>query len=307
MARSVQISVSAETATSILAQLDGIKGILGTARHHNASISPPGDIVTIHTTNEAVRDVLDRLSALGVPGQGSILTSELNSIICPTHQKHVENESNETVWEEMAVMLRQETNIDANYIALTFFAGAIAAIGLWADKIHVVIGAMVIAPAFEPLLRIPFGLIAGPRAMASNGLRSCIAGYFMMLLGGAIALLILRAIDPSAIGGTDLEARSWVQYWSTFSPPGVLASFLGAAAGAFVVSGLRSVLTTGVMITLSLVPSITLVGMALANANAGLAMDALIRWSVDVALVLIMSAVVLGFKQKLVHRRRALG
>lgn len=307
MARSVQIAVSPKMADSVLSQLDDIDGILGTARQHNASLSPPGDIVTIQTTNDAVRIVLDQLSELGVPAEGTIHTSELNSIICPTHQKLVDDESNETVWEEMAVMLRQETNIDSNYIALTFLAGAIAAVGLWADKIHVVIGAMVIAPAFEPLLRIPFGLISGPGRMASNGLRSSIAGYFTMLCGGAITLLVLRATDPGATGGSDLEARTWVQYWSSFTPPGVIASFLGAAAGAFVVSGLRSVLTTGVMITLSLVPSITLVGMAMANGNMSLAADAFARWGVDVALVLLMSAVVLGLKQKLLHRRRSLG
>lgn len=307
MARSVQIAVSAAMADAVLSHLDGIHGILGTARQTNASLSPPGDIVVIQTTNEAVRDVLARLAELGVPKQGTILTSELKSIVCPTHQKSIENESNETAWEEMAVMLRQETNIDGNYIALTFFAGAIAAIGLWADKIHVVIGAMVIAPAFEPLLRIPFGLISGLSRMASNGLRSSLAGYAMMLLGGAITLLILRVIDSGAAAGSGLESRSWAQYWSTFTPPGVLASIIGAAAGAFVVSGLRSVLTTGVMITLSLVPSITLVGMAIASGDMTLAAKAFVRWSVDVLLVLLMSAVVLGAKQKLVHRRRALG
>lgn len=307
MARSVQIAVSAEVASAVLSQLDGIEGILGTARQPNASLSPPGDIVTIHTTNEAVRGVLDRLTEIGVPSRGTILTSELKSIVCPTHQKSVEDESNETTWEEMAVLLRQDTNIDTNYLALTFLAGAIAAVGLWTDKIHVVVGAMVIAPAFEPLLRIPFGLISGPARMTSNGLRSCAAGYFMMLIGGAIALFILRAIDTGMTAGNELEARFWVTYWSTFTAPGVFASFLGATAGAFVVSGLRSVLTTGVMITLSLVPSITLVGMAMANGDMPLAADAFTRWSVDVALVILMGAAVLGLKQKLVHRRRSLG
>lgn len=223
------------------------------------------------------------------------------------HQKNVEDESNETVWEEMAVLLRQDTNLDINYRALMFFAGAIAAVGLWVDKIHIVVGAMVIAPAFEPLLRIPFGFISGPRRMASRGAISSAAGYFLIFLGGAIALFILRATDIAPVAGDDPQARSWVAYWSSFTPPGVFASIVGAAAGTFVVSGLRSVLTTGVMITLSLVPSITFVGMTVANGNMTLAGDAFARWAVDVGLVILMSAVVLGLKQWMTHRRRSLG
>jgi hypothetical protein len=307
MARSIQVAVPAELADSVLSQLNGVDGILGVARQRNASISPPGDVVIIQTSNDAVRVVIGKLSELGVPSRGSIITSELKSVVSPAHQKNVDDESNETGWEEIAVLLRQETNIDANFLALTFFAGAIAAVGLWADKIHIIVGAMVIAPAFEPLLRIPFGIIAGLHRMARIGVLSSVAGYFMIFIGGVITLLILRAFDSGASGGADLTTRSWVSYWSSFSVTGVLASVLGATGGAFVVAGLRSVLTTGVMITLSLVPSITIVGMAIANGNLALAGDAFARWALDAALVIFMSAIVLGVKQKMTHRRRSAG
>ncbi|GAB3547613.1 hypothetical protein GCM10027343_26970 [Noviherbaspirillum agri] len=307
MARSIQVAVSADMADAVLPLLSEIDGVLGVARQHNTSLNPTGDIITVQTTNNAARVVIQKLSELGVQNQGSILTSELKGIVSPAHQKNIEDESNETVWEEMAVLLRQDTNIDSNYLALMFFAGAIAAVGLWVDKIHIVVGAMVIAPAFEPLLRIPFGVISGPRRIASGGAISAVVGYCMILAGGAIGFLVLQAIDVGAIAGNDLSARSWINYWSSFSTPGVVASVLGAAAGAFVVSGLRSVLTTGVMITLSLVPSITIVGMAIANGNTALAADAFARWAVDAAVVMLMGAIVIGLKQKLTHRRRSLG
>lgn len=306
MARSIQVVVSATNAATLLAHLDHIEGVLGVALQRGASIVPEGDIVTIQTTNDAMRIVLDALSTLNISAQ-AVQSNELKCIISPSHQTEVEGESNETAWEEMAVLLRQDTNIDTNFLALMFLAGAVAAIGLWMDKIHVVIGAMVIAPAFEPLLRIPFGLIAGPRRMQGGGAVSALAGYALIVLGGVTTLLILRVIDPTPTAGHELEAREWVQYWSSFTSPGVFASVLGALAGAFVVSGLRSVLTTGVMITLSLVPSITLAGMALVDGNTELAQGALARWVVDVAIVVTMSALVLGLKQKLLHRRRALG
>jgi uncharacterized membrane protein len=135
---------------------------------------------------------------------------------------------------------------------------------------------------------------------------SSIVGYLLIATGAALALLVLRAIEEGAATGDELLTRSWINYWSTFTAPGIFVSFLGAAAGAFVVSGLRSVLTTGVMISLSLIPSITIVGMAIANGNMALAMGGFARWALDVGLVLLMSAIVLGLKQKRIHRRRSL-
>jgi uncharacterized membrane protein len=66
-------------------------------------------------------------------------------------------------------------------------AGAVAAAGMWSDALHLVIGAMVIAPAFEPLIRVPFGLIAGPGALAKRALPAIIWGYLALAAGGLIA------------------------------------------------------------------------------------------------------------------------
>lgn len=307
MPRLIQIATSAEKANAVLRNVSRIDGILGVSRQTGASIVPAGDIVTIQVTNDTSRKVFAELEKLGIQDQGTILTSDLKSLLNSNHQKEIDNESNETVWEEMASMLQQDTNVTFNFLALMFLAGAIAATGLWVDKIHIVIGAMVIAPAFEPLLRMPFGLISRSRATAASGAVATVTGYAATITGAALALVLLRFFDPGALAGTHLEARSWVRYWSTFTSPGIIASVFGAAAGAVVVCGLRSVLTTGVMVTLSLIPSISIIGMAIATADMSLAGKGLVRWLVDAALVISMSAIVLGLKAVFLHRRRSMG
>jgi uncharacterized membrane protein len=169
--------------------------------------------------------------------------------------------------------------------------------------LHLVIGAMVIAPAFEPLIRIPFGLIAGPRAIVKRGLLAIGWGYLMLAAGGLVAALVLQIVDPDST--RILAERRWVQYWSSFSPAGTVASVFGAVGGAIVVCGLRAVLTTGVMITMALIPSMALVGMGAATGNLELATKDFVRWLVDAGLVLLLSSAVFGMKQLLLHRRRA--
>jgi uncharacterized membrane protein len=182
-------------------------------------------------------------------------------------------------------------------------AGATAAAGLWSDTLHLVVGAMVIAPAFEPLVRIPLGMIIGSQDVSGRGAISAAVGYCTLLLGGAIGTLLLRMVDPG--GATSLSENVWVGYWTTITAPGLLASIFAGAAGAIVVTGQRSVLTTGVMIALALVPSMALVGMGLVVGDTTMMGHAFFRWVIDVGIVLVLSALVLGVKQSMLHRARA--
>lgn len=304
MPRSIEVSVSPQKADAIVERVEGMEGVVSLARQRGASLQPCGDIVSIQTTNDATRRVLRAIDELEVLDGGSIVTNEPRSILSPKHQDQINRESNETIWDEMAFLLRQDTNLAPNYLALMVLAGAIAAVGLWTDTLHVVIGSMVIAPAFEPLVRIPFGFVAGPRRIAKGGAISMIAGYVALAIGAAVALLILDAVDSTRTA--DLRTRYWVGFWSTVTSTGVVASTFAGAAGAVVISGQRSVLTTGVMIALALIPSMAIVGMGLAVGDFDLAGRGFVRWAVDVGLVVLLSAAVLGVKRLYLQRHRAL-
>lgn len=82
-------------------------------------------------------------------------------------------------------------------------------------------------------------------------------------------------------------------------------SAFGAIAGAVVISGQRSVLTTGVMITLALIPSMGLVGVAASTFDFALAAKGALRWTIDALLVIVANGVVFALKRKYVHRRSA--
>lgn len=60
------------------------------------------------------------------------------------------------------------------------------------------------------------------------------------------------------------------------------------------------------MIGLALIPSLTITAMGLVEGELAVAGRAFSRWLIDVALVLVCSALVIGLKQALVHRRRPL-
>lgn len=218
MPRTVEVSVSPDKIDPMLERLNRMDGVVGLSLQRGVSLNPPGDVLTIRATNEGTRSVLNLLADLDVLDGGSILTSEPRSLMTRQYQNGIDRESNETIWDEMAFLLRRDTNLSANYLLLMALSGAVAAIGLWTDTLHIVIGAMVLAPGFEPLLRIPFGWIGGPRRLASRGLLSTVAGYLLLALGAALTLGLLRVVDPAA--SLDLTTRFWVRYWSSVTPTG---------------------------------------------------------------------------------------
>lgn len=305
MPRTIQATVDSDITDELLARLGSIEGVTGLLVHHGASVQPQGDVIVVQATNEASRAVLERLSELDADRLQSIESMEPSSRIAREYQNGLDRESNETIWEEMASLLRRDTNLSANYLLLMFLSGMIAAVGLWTDTVHIVVGAMVIAPGFEPLLRIPFGLIGGPRVLASRGVLSSVVGYLLLVLGAAVAAHLLAAVDPSR--SADLHSREWVGYWSQVTATGVLTAIIGGAAGAVVVTAQRPVLSVGVMIALALIPSASLIGMGLAFGDPILAGQAFTRWAVETLCVISAGGIVLGAKQILVHRRRALG
>lgn len=301
MARIIKVGAPSATVDALVRRLQAVDGVMSLSLQRTASLRPPGDVLSIHATNDAARAVLKLLDEHGVARSGWVWTSAPKAYLCPA-QARVGDESNETVWEEMAFLLREDTNVSINYLLTMGLAGAIAAGGLWTNTLHIIVGAMIIAPAFEPLVRFPFALIAGGRRLAFGGLQSAAAGYLVMALGAALATLLLQAWGGKPADA--LAGQQWMRYWSTLTFPGLLMSVFGGLAGAVVISGLRSVLTTGVMITLALIPSMAVVGTGVAIGDPDLATQGLLRWGVDALLVMTMSAAVFALKQRLLHRRR---
>jgi ribosomal protein S19E (S16A) len=129
MPRTISVSIGSERAADVVRHVRGIEGVVSVARNREASLEPPGDVVTIHATNDATRAVLHALREIGVDEAGSIVTSTAGSIISPRAQRALDEESNETTWDEIAFMLRHDTNLRFNYLALMLIAGATAATG----------------------------------------------------------------------------------------------------------------------------------------------------------------------------------
>ena len=302
MPRAIKISLASERSQPLVDRLLSIDGVISIDLQRGASVEPPGDVVAVAVVNQRTRAVLHMLDELGITREGSVQMSSLSSVVSRGNQQQINAESDETVWDEMAFMLRTDTNLSLNYVAAMLLAGAIAAGGLWTDTLHVVVGAMLIAPAFEPLARLPFGLVSGIRQLIPTGLKSILVGNVFMIVGAALSTLGLEGWHQGASGS--FRDNQWVAFWSSITFTSLWVSAFGAIAGAVVISAQKSVLTTGVMVTLALIPSMSLVGMGLVVGDLGLMGMGLLRWCLDALLVVVLCGLVFALKQHFLHRSR---
>lgn len=301
MARSIRVCVPSDLTEPLMTDLRRADGLVSVTLQRGASLQPPGDAINIDVTNTGLEEALEILVRHHVGKCGSVSTSEPLSLVSSSGQPEIDQETNEASWPEMASHFRRTCNISSNYLLAMLLAGIVAAGGLWTDTVHIVVGAMVIAPGFEPILRVPFGLMAREREAWSQGLLSTAAGYAAMIAGAAAGLLLMSYIDPSELG---LEERRWIGYWSRITPPAIAVALAAGAAGAAIIAAHRSVLTAGVMIALALVPSASMVGMSLASGDLALAGESLGRWAVDATCVMIGGGAVFLTKQVALHSRR---
>lgn len=175
--------------------------------------------------------------------------------------------------EELYEDISSGTRVDSTFLALTALSTLVAAVGLEAGNIAVIIGAMVIAPLLGPNLAFAFGSAIGDRSLMVRSMRTNIVGL-ALTVAISIAIPQLVDIDPAS---PELLARTQVSYADA-----LLALASGAAAALSVTSSLSGALV-GVMVAVALMPPAVTFGMMLSLGAGQNALGALMLLGVNVA------------------------
>jgi hypothetical protein len=301
MPRQIEFAGAEDECRRLLYALKDHSGIARITLQPRASLRPEGDVLTIEAANQASGEIVNILDDLDMLRAGAVTISEPNATVAADAARAIDEEGNDAIWEEIGAMMRQDTNPSFNFLALMALAGAVAAFGIVSETIHIVVGAMLIAPGFEPLLRIVFGLL-GDRHSAVAGLKATVLGYLILAVFAGVTVLV--ALPLTGKTAAALADGYWANYWSSIAGEGIATSLLAGIAGGVIVSSRMKVLATGVMVALAIVPSTALIGMGLSTGNLNLAAGAVARWAVEAGCVLVGGGSIMVAKRFLLHRRQ---
>jgi hypothetical protein len=309
MPRVVEITVAPHKTDLLLEQMSGLDGLLGLRVQRGLSMRPQGDVVTALLRSDAFHgllQVLERREWSAEGGDFSLTITDPTGVVVRGSEDLLARESSDAGWEEMLRTIAKESNMHHNGLLLMAFSGLIAAIGVATGTLHFVIAGMLLAPGFEPLTRVALSVLTGAERWQASAF-TALKAHLALFAGALLGTLLLLAFDRLPPGRmTYLPGDTLIDFWSGFSPTTMAVSVVAAAAGVLVVAADRSVLTTGAMVGLALVPGPAIFTLGLFMGDAGLAARGLLRWALEVALVLLLSFVVLAWKRAVVHKRKAL-
>jgi uncharacterized hydrophobic protein (TIGR00271 family) len=300
MPRTIELSTPTEKTAQVVAMLRESGEVVTLSVQRGISVLPPGDVVTVRATSDGARRLIQLLRSRGLHNDVSISTSEVDRLVQREHEDRLRRETSESTWSEIAFFIRHETNVMVNYVLFMLLAGGVAAVGLWQNAPHIVVGAMLIAPALLPLMRISFGAVGGDGTLALRGISSTLAGYGAVFAGALLATIVLQMVDPQP--WSTFRSFAWVEFWSTLSAPAAVVAVTAAAAGAIAVNSRRLVPLAGVLIALDLVPATGMAGMSLVMGDMGFAVQNLGRAGFDAAVVLVVGGIVFAIKRRVSHR-----
>jgi uncharacterized membrane protein len=286
--------------------LEKIENVVGISVHRGVSRRPKGDIVVVQALNRAADDVLRCAQKVrDQTGGVSVVTSEVASISDPAQQQRIDDDSDEAIWEEIETSLRNRGQLTLNFVLLMGLGGVIAGAGLSADSVPqatAFVSASIIAPAFEPIAKLPLAIAIRNRRLLLDALWSFGAGYASFILAAAGSVLLLQTL-----GITNLErllANPEVARMMNSPADSILVSACAALAGILIETTYRESLLAGPVIGLIIVPTAALVGAGLGMLNLELAVSGLERFAIDLAFVIAFGTVVFLLKQRLLHRRQ---
>ena len=177
--------------------------------------------------------------------------------------------------EELYQKIVSGIQLDSTFIWMVILSTIVASIGLLADNVAVVIGAMVIAPLLGPNLALAFASALGDSTLIWQSLKTNIAGLTIAL----IISIVIGYFWPFDLTSNEILSRTDVGYDAV-----ILALVAGAAAVLSLASGWSNSLV-GVMVAVALLPPAATFGMMLGAAKFDLAIGASLLLAINIVSV----------------------
>lgn len=105
--------------------------------------------------------------------------------------------ASEDRFKDLFLQLRSDAKIDSLYIVLMLLSTLLALLGLFANSVAVVIGAMLLAPLMSPIISNSMGLLRGDEKLISQSMKKIALGVTLTLLASSILTLLLPQTELS--------------------------------------------------------------------------------------------------------------
>lgn len=289
----------------VLAMLRAQPGATHLVLARGAALAPEGDVVEADLARECADEVVDELEAMGLEHTGAVTLEPLDTVISDAGKQAQRlapgNADDTVVWEELLGRTREESTLNATFLAFLTIACLLAAIGVATDSPVTIVGAMVVGPEFGPLAALAVAIVRRERRLARRSLLALVVGFPVAMTVTAVGSLAAEAAGWLSLETVDQVHQ--VDFIYEVGPFSLVVALLAGAAGMLALVSSKSGALVGVFISVTTVPA---AGFAVVAATVGEWHVALLSaCQLAVNMIGIVSAGVLVLAMQ-PHRRRHL-
>jgi uncharacterized hydrophobic protein (TIGR00271 family) len=263
----VRVVVPAELSDAVLDVFKDDPAVSAVAFLPGASVEPAGDLVLADVAREAVNEVVDRLTALGVPEQGTVHVDPVTTWVSrrglAAEKRTPGASADAVVWAEVTQRAYEETELNWTYLSFMTMATVLAAIAIVLDSQILVIGAMVLGPEFVAVAALGLALVRHRRTLFTSAARTLAVGFL-----AAIALTTVLALGARALGWVVVDdlttERAGTAFIYTPDKWSFIVALVAGAAGVLSLTSAKVGGLSGVFISVTTVPAAGNVALGLA-------------------------------------------
>jgi uncharacterized hydrophobic protein (TIGR00341 family) len=249
--------------------------------------STTGDLIVIEHPLDKIDKLLQQIQKefnFRDSDDRTIIIQSADAVLPRKHLKEELFESHSSK-EEVLDFAEDNSHVTQKFMVMMALASIVATFGMLADNVAVVVGAMIIAPAFGPLAGASIGISMGRKDIFKKGLKAELIGVSIAIATAAALALLVPGIEVNSL----LRLRMYPGI------PDLLVALAVGAAGAYTLTKAKGSYIVGVMVAAALVPTMAAVGIGFVLTNPLLVFGSLLLLLINIVSIILAMVLVFWF------------
>ncbi|MFE6734860.1 DUF389 domain-containing protein [Microbacterium sp. NPDC057650] len=231
-----------------------------------AAMDGKGDLLLFEMTKENANSVMRMMRNAGVADEGAIVVTDPLLVVSAEADEAERtvpgNPDDGVLWMQADATSRQNSRMSGTFLVFLLLATLIASVGRLQDQPILIIGAMVVGPEFAPLAAICLALVRRRKGIILPAIGTLFGGFALCAL---IAWGLWAVVY--AFGGFSYEDATSGPLTDFIISPDIwsfVIALLAGVAGVLSVTTAKSSALVGVFISVTTVPAVGALSLALA-------------------------------------------
>jgi uncharacterized hydrophobic protein (TIGR00271 family) len=303
----MRIVVPAYQTEHVLDLLQNLPSATNVILLERAARKPEGDVILCDVAREEASLVVSDLRELNVDTEGSIAIEQIDSAISAVavqaERAAAGLPGDAVVWEEVESRTSENTELNGVFLAFMALACMIAAVGILLDSPIIIVGAMIVGPAFGPLAGLCVALVQRRRDVAERSLKALAIGFPFGITAAFLFALAIRAVDltPEEFSGSEHVFTEFISHPDAFS---FIVAYFAGAAGVLSLTSAKSGALIGVLVSVTTIPAAANIGLAAAYEEWAEWRGAMLQLSLNLTAIVLAGVLTLFIQRRIYMRRR---